>query len=85
MGEGFPHPHPLEFSMGALDKLFFSEGSANLTGRLEHDTVVITLTRFPTCGAIIVSVKCKTEVATLRRSVLVFIRLVGGHIENAIK
>ena len=71
--------------MGDLDKLFFSEGSTNPTGRFERDIGVITLTRFPTCGAIIVSVKCETEVVTLGRSGLVFIHWVGGHIENAIK
>ena len=71
--------------MSDLDKLFFSEGSTNPTRRFKCDTGVTTLTRFPACGAIIVSVKRETEVATLSRSGLVFIRLVGGHIENAIK
>ena len=69
------------FPVGDFYKLLFREGSTNTTRRFKHDTGVITLARFPACGAIIVSVERKAEVTTLYRSGLVFIRLVGGHFE----
>ena len=52
-----------------------SQGDSNITG-------VISLARFPACGAIVMSVEREAEVMTLCRSGLVFICLVGGQFET---
>ena len=53
-------------SMFNFNLLFLGETGTNIAWRLICDTGVVSLARFPACGAIIVGIEKETEVTTFR-------------------
>ena len=61
-----------------LNLLFLRETCTNIAWRLISGTGVVSLARFPACGAIIVCIEGETEVTAFRLSGL-STRLMGRH------